>query len=227
MATKIYDTDTITLLDGTDIVLSPLKIKFLREFMDVFEFVKTSRNDKEAVFFMTECARVAMKQYYPQIATTDQLEDAITLPMMYKILDVSAGIKIGGQPEDTVKKKVDDSKSDWESLDLAKLESEAFLIGIWKDYSELESSLSMPELLSTLTAKRELDYEEKKFLAGIQGVDLDEATGSSGNEWEEMKARVFSRGNAANSNDVVALQGQNAINAGFGIGMGLDYERIN
>lgn len=227
MATKVYETDTITLLNGKDIVLSPLKIKFLREFMDIFEFVKTSQNDKDAMFFMTECARVAMKQYYPEIVTTDQLEDVITLPMMYRILDVSAGIKVGGEAEDPVKKRTDESSSDWESLDLAKLESEAFLIGIWKDYAELEKSLSMPELLSTLTAKRELDYEEKKFLAGIQGINLDEASGSSGNEWEEMKARVFSRGSAANSNDVVALQGQNAINAGFGIGMGLDYERID
>jgi hypothetical protein len=39
-----------------------------------------------------------------------------------------------------------------------------------------------------------------------------------------MKARVFSGGATSDSNDVLSLQGQNARKAGFGIGMGLDYE---
>jgi hypothetical protein len=60
-----------------------------------------------------------------------------------------------------------------QSLDLAKIESEVFLLGIWKDYRELEESLSMPELIATLSSRRDLDYQEKKFLAAIQGVDLD------------------------------------------------------
>jgi hypothetical protein len=63
-------------------------------------------------------------------------------------------------------------------------------------------------------------------LAAIQGVDLDGSTNSDRGqkEWEDMKARVFSGGATSDSNDVLALQGQNAIKAGFGIGMGLDYE---
>jgi hypothetical protein len=59
----------------------------------------------------------------------------------------------------------------------------------------------------------------------MQGVDLDE--GKKSNAWEEMKARVFSGGQSSDPNDIVALQGQNAANAGFGIGMGLTYEKIN
>jgi hypothetical protein len=39
-----------------------------------------------------------------------------------------------------------------------------------------------------------------------------------------MKARVFSKGATTNGNDILALQGMNAERAGFGIGMGLDYE---
>jgi hypothetical protein len=108
------------------------------------------------------------------------------------------------------------------------LESEVFLLGIWKNYDELETSISMPELLTTLNAKRELDYQEKKFLAAMQGVDLDKQSGKSdANAWEEMKARVFSKGRTSDPKDIVSLQGQNAINAGFGIGMGLSYERID
>jgi hypothetical protein len=37
---------------------------------------------------------------------------------------------------------------------------------------------------------------------------------------------VFSRGRATDSNDVLSLQGINAQKAGFGIGMGLDYEDL-
>jgi hypothetical protein len=83
----------------------------------------------------------------------------------------------------------------------------------------------MPELMATLEVLRELDYSEKKFLAAIQGVDLegDKNENKGQKEWEDMKARVFSGGKATDSNDVLALQGVNAQKAGFGIGMGLDY----
>jgi hypothetical protein len=101
-----------------------------------------------------------------------------------------------------------------------------FLLGIWKDYEELELSLSMPELMSTLEIKRELDYNEKKFLAAMQGVDLDKQSGNKSNAWEDMKARVFSGGKAKDANDVTALQGINAQKAGFGIGLGLGYQDL-
>lgn len=56
-------------------------------------------------------------------------------------------------------------------------------------------------------------------------VDLDKQTNKS-NAWEDMKARVFSKGKATDSNDILALQGVNATQAGFGIGLGLDYEDL-
>jgi hypothetical protein len=227
MATTVYDSDKIYLIDGTEINLIPLKIKYLREFMKAFELVKTANNDEEAVIFLSNCAAIAMKQYYPAIATISDLEDNINLPGIYKVLEIAAGIKIDGKSEEPVKEQAEESGSPWEKLELAKLEAEVFLLGIWKDYEELELSLSMPELMATLESKRDLDYQEKKFLAAIQGVDLDKNNGNnSGNKWEEMKAKVFSGGKAANSNDVLALQGVNAQKAGFGIGMGLGYEDL-
>jgi hypothetical protein len=86
----------------------------------------------------------------------------------------------------------------------------------------------MPELVTTIGSIRELDYQEKKFLAAIQGVDLDGETNKDKGqkEWEDMKARVFSGGQTGDSNDVLSLQGVNAQKAGFGIGMGLDYENL-
>lgn len=225
MPTKIYDSDYITLVDGTKLYITPLKIKYLREFMSRFEGVKISKNDEQAIDALSECVLLTMQQYYPAITTIEQLQDNMDMTTIYKILEISAGIKIKDDSKEDVKKQALDSSSTWDNLDLAKLESEAFLLGIWKDYEELEVSLSMPELTSILNAKREDDYNHKKFLAAMQGVDLDKNSGKQ-NAWEEMKARVFSKNKTGDPNDVLALQGQNARKAGFGIGMGLSYERI-
>ena len=229
MATKVYTTDNVHLFDGTELEISPLKIKYLREFMVAFDDIKNAKNDDEAIGTLVECVRVCMKQYYPDISkTVEDVEDNVDMPTIYKILDISAGIKINKKLEEPVKNQAEKSGETWDTLDLAKLESEVFLLGIWKDYDELERSLSMSELMITLEAVRDLDYSEKKFLAAMQGVDLDAESGKDRGqkEWEDMKARVFSGGQTGDSNDVLSLQGVNAQKAGFGIGMGLDYENL-
>ena len=229
MATTIYKSEIVYLFDGTELEIMPLKIKYLREFMQAFENVKVTKNDDEAIAALVECVRVCMKQYYPSISgSVEDVEDSIDMPTIYKILDVSAGIKINKKSEEPVKDQAVESGSTWDDLDLAKLESEVFLLGIWKDYQELELSLSMPELMATLEVSRELDYAEKKFMAAIQGVDLDAESGKGKGqqEWEDMKARVFSGGQTSDANDILSFQGPKAQKAGFGIGMGLDYENL-
>jgi hypothetical protein len=228
MATKVYESATVYLLDGTELYVTPLKIKYLREFMALFTKVKEAEDDSEAIGRLAFCTLACMKQYYPVIKTIDQLEDVLDLPIMYKIIEFSSGVRINKTDDEQVVEQAQKSESgsSWEDLDLAKLEAEVFLIGRWKDYEDLESSLSMPELMATLSSKRELDYQEKKFLAAIQGVDLDKESGKA-DAWEEMKARVFSNGQASGSNDVLALQGANAAKAGFGIGNGLGYTNVS
>ena len=229
MATTIYKSKVVYLFDGTELEIIPLKIKYLREFMLVFDDIKNTKNDDEAVEVLVRCVRICMKQYYPKISNSiEEVEDNVDMPTIYDILDVAAGIRINKKSEEPVKDQAIDSGQTWKNLDLAKLESEVFLLGIWKDYQELESSLSMPELMATLEVSRELDYTEKRFLAAIQGVDLDGETNKDKGqkEWEDMKARVFSKGKTADGNDILALQGPNAQKAGFGIGMGLDYEDL-
>lgn len=225
MPTEIYKSAAIELIDGTELYITPLKIKFLKLFLEEFENVKSAQNDDEAIDALAKCTVIAMRQYYPQIKTQQELEDNIDMPTIYRILDFAAGIKINEKSEETVKQQATDSGSTWDELDLAELESEVFLLGIWKDYEELESSMSMPEIIATLKIKRDLDYSQKKFLAAMQGVDLDKQSGKQ-NAWEEMKARVFSKGKATNSKDILSLQGVNAQKAGFGIGMGLEYEDL-
>ena len=193
--------------------------------MKKFDLLKNTKSDNDAIGALAECALVAMKQYYPEIKTIEDLEDSVDLATIYKILDIAAGIKIDKESKAEVKDQAQSSGSSWNDLDLVKLEAEVFLLGIWKDYEELEASMSMPELTATLNIKRELEYSDKKFMAAIQGVDLDKNTKKS-NEWEDLKARVFSKGKAKDGNDITALQGANAQKAGFGIGMGLAYEDL-
>lgn len=83
----------------------------------------------------------------------------------------------------------------------------------------------MPELTHALITKRDLEHEERKFFAAMQGVDLDGQSDQSRGqkEWEDMKARVFSGGATKDSNDVLSLRGSTAAKAGIGIGMGLDH----
>ena len=229
MATTVYNAGYIKLVDGTEIYIKPLKIKYLSEFMSAFDLLNISKNDEDSINILSYCAMIALKSQYPLIQTIEEFEDQVDMPNVYKILDLAGGIKINEKSEDSVKKQAEDSKaSTWDELDLAELEAELFLLGIWKDYEDLETSLSMPELVATLSSKRDLDYQEKKFLAAIQGVDLDKQSGGKKgqNEWEAMKARVFSKGKTDDPNDITSFQGTKAAQAGFGLGMGLGYEDL-
>ena len=134
MPTEIYKSTVVELIDGTELYITPLKIKFLKLFLDEFENVKVAKNDDEAIDALAECTVIAMRQYYPQIKTQQELEDNIDMPTIYEILDFAAGIKINEKSEETVKKQETESGSTWDELDLAELESEVFLLGIWKDY---------------------------------------------------------------------------------------------
>jgi len=84
----------------------------------------------------------------------------------------------------------------------------------------------MPEITAILVSKRDSEYQERKFLAALKGVNLEdwgnEEKGQK--EWEDMKARVYSGGKSTDSGDIISLQGQNARKSGFGIGNGLEYQ---
>ena len=230
MATQIYQTEYIFSIDGIEIEIMPLKIKYMREAMNMFANISSDMKEEDIIDILCHCVRISMKQYYP--AFSHKLEDVLDnfdIATIYRILDISIGIKINEKKQENIKEQTTQSQEDstWENLDLAKLETEIFLLGIWKSYDELESSISMNELISTIGSRRDLDYQEKKFLAAIQGVELDGEGKEDGQKaWEDMKARVFSGGATNDSNDILALQGQNAVKAGFGIGMGLDYEDL-
>jgi hypothetical protein len=234
MPTQIYKSTIVETIDGERLYVTPLKIKYMKEFMVEFDEIKNTKNDSESIEVLAKCCLIAMQQYKPEIKTVEQLEDIFDLNAIYLIIEYGAGINVrksSTEEEAPAEKNTEKGGDSWEDLDLVKLESEAFLLGIWKDYEELESSLCMQELSAILEAKREEDYQSKKFMAAIQGIDLDEQAGNKKEDpWEAMKARVAAKVSGvenAGANDIASFVGQKAKKAGFGIGMGLSYEKID
>lgn len=231
MPTNVYEIGEVFTMDGIRIPLEPLKIKYMKRFMEIFQTISGAEDDQVAIDTMSECVRICMEQFAPEYSEDlESVQDNFDLGSIYQIMDIAAGVSIKEDDEKTLQEQAaeEDKKGIWDDLDLAKLETEVFLLGIWKNYDELESSLCVQELMQILSSRRELEYEEKKFLAAIQGINLDEATGSDKGqqEWENLKARVASGGKATDSKDILALQGTAARQAGFGIGYGLDYEVV-
>lgn len=82
----------------------------------------------------------------------------------------------------------------------------------------------MQELVAIIAADSKRDYENKKFMAAMQGVDIDKNSSQDNDAWERIKAKAFNKGKVTDPNDIVSLKGHAAKKAGFGIGEGLDYE---
>lgn len=239
MAIEILKKKAVTLIDGTEILLAPLKLVYLKEMMDAFDNIKKSSNEDETLYVLLDCARICMKQFLPELDTVEKVEDNIDLKTLYAILDIAANISLDPESNKSIEaqaaenlstpKKAQEGES-WNNFDLAEYETQAFLLGIWKNIDELESSISLPELTKILSVANEKSYNDRKFFAAIQGVDLDAESGNKEEDpWEAMKSRVAQKSSGipvANSNDITSFQGVKAKQAGFGIGMGLDYEKL-
>ena len=66
MATSVYETEKLVLMDGTEIEMRPLKISLLREFMKKFDtVVEVATSNVDSMDVLVECAMIAMKQYSP------------------------------------------------------------------------------------------------------------------------------------------------------------------
>jgi hypothetical protein len=99
MATSVYETVDIELLDGTKIKMRPLKISLLRDFMTKFENIADVADSNEnSMNLLIDCVQIALKQYAPEIAEDRaRVEDVFDLPTVYKVIEVAAGIKLDDQ----------------------------------------------------------------------------------------------------------------------------------
>jgi len=96
MAVTTYETETVALIDGTQIEVRPLKLSLLKKFMKKFETVADVAEDNEkTIEVLLECAQIAMQQYKPEIAESiEDLEELLDLPTVYKIIEVASGVDL-------------------------------------------------------------------------------------------------------------------------------------
>ena len=95
MATTVYETVELQLLDGTDIVLKPLNLKNLREVMKEWSKAADVKSEDEFLDVLITCTSIAFRQFSPELSEDrDRLEEAVDLQTMYKILEVAADIKL-------------------------------------------------------------------------------------------------------------------------------------
>ncbi len=95
MATQVYETSEITLLNGTTVSMRPLKISLLRRFMARFEDIaKVADDNEQSMDVLIDCVQIAMEQYAPDLAADKAvLEDNLDLPSVYKVIEAASGIK--------------------------------------------------------------------------------------------------------------------------------------
>ena len=79
----------------------------------------------------------------------------------------------------------------------------------------------MPELIQTFKAMQKTESEKRKFLASIQGIDLNVEEENEGPTFEDIQRRAL--GIDASGDDILSVQGPMAAQSGFGIGAGLGY----
>jgi len=102
MATSVYETSELELMDGTVIKMRPLKISLLREFMKKFDtVVEVANNNVDSMDILVACAMIAMKQYNEAYAEDrEKFEDAADIKMVYKIIEIASGIKLDSEGND-------------------------------------------------------------------------------------------------------------------------------
>jgi hypothetical protein len=97
LATSVYEVVEVELMDGSKISMRPLKISLLRDFMKEFQKIgdeDIAEDNIKSMDLLLDCAVIAMKQYNPDLASKEQMEEVIDLPTVYKIIEVASGIKL-------------------------------------------------------------------------------------------------------------------------------------
>lgn len=99
MATTVYESNEVELIDGKKIKMRPLKISLLRDFMSKFEAIAdVADNNTKSMDVLMNCVQIAMKQYAPDLADDREfLEDNLDLPTVYKIIEAASGIKLDAE----------------------------------------------------------------------------------------------------------------------------------
>jgi hypothetical protein len=95
MATTVYETIELELLNGDTITVKPLNLKNLRAVMKEWQRASEANNEDEFLDILIECTSIAFRQFSPELSNDKEaLEEAVDLQTMYKILEVAADIRL-------------------------------------------------------------------------------------------------------------------------------------
>ncbi len=95
MANTVYDVEEITLQNGSTVKLKPLTIKELRKFMVAIQKTAEVTSEEETLTILIDACAVALEKQLPDLVKDrDQLEDALDVPTINRILEVCGGIKL-------------------------------------------------------------------------------------------------------------------------------------
>jgi len=111
MATKVYNEETISLQDGTEVTLRPLPIGRLRRFMKAWEEIGDVKDDGEGFGVFINCAGIGIEHEFKgkfdslkapaaeegeflSAEYKEYLEEVLDLDTIYKVLDVAGGLKL-------------------------------------------------------------------------------------------------------------------------------------
>lgn len=109
MANKIYNEETITLQDGTDVTVRPLPIGRLRRFQDAWSKIEKVESENDGFDVFLNCAGISIehefKGKFDSLRSNTEgeflseeyktyLEDVLDVDTIYRILDVAGGLKL-------------------------------------------------------------------------------------------------------------------------------------
>lgn len=100
MATKVVDIVKVTLDDGRVIECKPLKIKYLREFMErISDLGEVLTDNVQSIDVLRDCCEIALRQYVKGGIPQEDLEELLDLPTMYRIIEGASGIVLDAEDD--------------------------------------------------------------------------------------------------------------------------------
>jgi hypothetical protein len=107
MAKTVYNSETIELQDGTEVVLKPLAIGLLRKFMKAWSKFVDVKDEDDAFEIYINCCGVALSNEFKstfekpldaeKVLSDDyreHLEGVLDMDTIFKIMDLCGGLKL-------------------------------------------------------------------------------------------------------------------------------------
>jgi exonuclease VII small subunit len=96
LASTVYDIEEVELSNGDTLIIKPLPIKQLREFMKIIATMDDEdMSEDDAMDIFIEGAMHCLKTLKPELSQDkDKFEEIIEIPTMMKILEVAGGLKL-------------------------------------------------------------------------------------------------------------------------------------